>query len=92
MIRILIKSDNVTQRNGTGKAAGRVFRHQAGAIDNGNDFPQPCRVPLDEHQPPYAPGVYTITASSFYAGDYGDVEVSRSFKLVRIDEKAKQAA
>lgn len=87
MIRILIKSDNVATRNGTGKAAGRVFRHQAGAIDNGNDFPQPCRVPLDEHQPPYPAGVYTITPASFYAGEYGDVEVSRSYKLVRLDDK-----
>lgn len=87
MIRILIKSDNVSSRNGSGRAAGKVFRHQSGAIDNGNDFPQPCRVPLDEHQPAYPPGTYTLTPASFYAGEYGDIEVSRSYKLVRLDEK-----
>lgn len=92
MIRVLVKSDNVSQRNGTGKAAGKVFRHQSGGLDNGTDFPQPCRIPLDEHQPPYPPGVYTLTPASFYAGQYGDIEVSRSFKLTRLEEPQKKAA
>lgn len=92
MIRIVIKSDNVVTRAGTGKAAGKTFRHQSGAVDNGQDFPAPCRIPLDDHQPPYPPGIYTLTAGSYYVGNFGDIEVSRSMKLVRLDEKAQKAA
>ena len=60
-MKILVKSDQVNVRTVKGKN-GRdyTFRTQLAALDNGGDFPQPFPLRLEEKQPAYAPGEYTI--------------------------------
>lgn len=83
-IRILVKSSTVHTKAGNAKGSGKPYsiREQAAALDTGLDFPDPIRIALNNDQPPYAPGVYTLSPDSFKAGAYGAIEVSRYPRLV----------
>lgn len=91
-IRIIVKSEVVTARRGTGKNGKPFeFREQAAALDDGGDFPAPFRVRLERDQPAYKPGIYTFSAQSYRVGQYGDVEL-RYASLVPLDTKAPAKA
>ena len=94
MIKILIRSDAVDTREGNSKATGKAYRMrtQTGALDNGSDFPHPIRVPLEEAQPPYPAGEYTLADDAYKVGEYGDPQISRFYKLVRIAPAASNKA
>jgi len=85
-MKIIVRSDLVNTREGNSSRTGKAYkmRTQGGAIDNGADFPHPIRIPLDDQQPPYPPGEYVLTDDSFTVGEYGDPQISRFFKLLRL--------
>lgn len=84
-IRVLVKSEAVTVRNGTGKNGKAFsFREQHAALDKGGDFAEPFRLRLDQQQPAYKPGLYTFSPESYRVGQYGDVEI-RFASLVPFD-------
>lgn len=93
MIRVIVKSENINVRSGTGKNGKAFsFREQFAALDDGGDFPAPFRVRLDRDQPAYKPGLYTFSAQSYRVGQYGDVEL-RFASLVPLDvQRAAKAA
>jgi Helix-destabilising protein. len=91
MIRVLVKSENVSLRNGTGKnGKAYSFREQHAALDDGGDFPAPFRLRLEREQPAYKPGLYTFDPKSYRVGQYGDVEL-RFVSLVPLDAKPQAA-
>lgn len=86
MSMIVIRSATVTPRTIRRKDGTQmVFREQAAAIQkDGEDFPQPFRLTLDQEQAPYPAGNYTVDASSFTTGEFGDLRVGRRVVLVPI--------
>lgn len=77
-IKVEVKSAEVFTKSGNAKASGKPYeiRTQEGyAFTVGRDgkprpYPEKVEVPLDKDQQPYKPGVYEISPSSFYVGDF----------------------
>ncbi|RUL66811.1 hypothetical protein EKH79_03095 [Dyella dinghuensis] len=76
MSKVIVKSDQVHQRTVKGKNGREyTFRTQLAAFDNGGDFPQPFPLRLDDKQPAYAPGEYSIDVDkSVYVDTSGRFE------------------
>lgn len=90
MSKIIIRTATVTPRQIKRKdGTTMVFREQSAAImKDGEDFPHPFRLGLDDAQAPYPPGDYVVDASSFNVGQYGDLIVGRRLALVPISSAA----
>jgi hypothetical protein len=74
-MKIIIKSDQVTERKIKSNGREFVFRTQAAALDKGGDFPEVFPLRLDEKQPAYAAGEYTIDIEkSVYVDHRGKYE------------------
>lgn len=58
------------------------FNEQVAAIENGEDFPRPFRITLDDNQQPYAPGRYMLDPSCLEVGDFDALRVGRRVKLL----------
>lgn len=43
----------------------------------GNEYPVLVKITLDEGQPAYAPGLYTVHLSSFKVGQFGSLMIDR---------------
>lgn len=85
MIRVIVKSENVNNRAGTGKNGKPFsFREQGAALENGGDFPYPIKLRLERDQPAYKPGVYTFSPESYRVDDFGNPEL-RYVTLVPFD-------
>ncbi|HEL4218602.1 TPA: DNA-binding protein [Stenotrophomonas maltophilia] len=86
MSKIIIRTATVTPRQVKRKdGSTMVFREQSAAImKDGEDFPHPFRLGLDDSQAPYPPGDYVVDASSFNVGQYGDLIVGRRLMLVPV--------
>lgn len=90
-MKIVIKSDAVNVRNGTGRNSKPYsIREQQAALDNGGDFPHPFVLNLEDKQPAYPPGEYTLDMSSIYVGDYNKLALGR-VKLVPMQSARKVA-
>ncbi|PZS73769.1 hypothetical protein A7X76_20780 [Stenotrophomonas maltophilia] len=61
-------------------------------MKDGEDFPHPFRLGLDDAQAPYPPGDYVVDASSFNVGQYGDLIVGRRLMLVPVAAAATAPA
>jgi len=46
-------------------------------VDLGNEYPVLVKITLDEGQPAYAPGLYTVHLSSFKVGQFGSLMIDR---------------
>ncbi|WP_345854867.1 single-stranded DNA-binding protein [Shewanella algae] len=70
-----------------------VTRHfQIGWMWNGSRFPVQVQIPLEDGQPPYAPGDYSIHVSNFRANRFQKIELD-PFKLILVpyvDKQSKQ--
>lgn len=87
---IIVKTANSSVRKIRRKDGSEVqFVEQSVAIENGDDFPQPFRITLDDDQKPYQPGAYQVCPSSFRVGQYGDLQVGRRIKLVPVATPTK---
>lgn len=84
MSKILVRSTTITPREITTKNGTKmVFREQSAAIlKDGEDFPHPFRLTLDDTQPPYPAGEYIVDAASFKVGTFENLEVGRRVVLV----------
>lgn len=94
MSKIIIRTATVTPRQIKRKdGSTMVFREQSAAImKDGEDFPHPFRLGLDDAQVPYPPGDYVVDASSFNVGQYGDLIVGRRLMLVPVAPSATATA
>ncbi|MBA0420031.1 DNA-binding protein [Stenotrophomonas maltophilia] len=94
MSKIIIRTATVTPRQIKRKdGSTMVFREQSAAImKDGEDFPHPFRLGLDDTQAPYPPGDYVVDASSFNVGQYGDLIVGRRLMLVPVAPAATATA
>lgn len=84
MSHIIIKSDAVQSRviPARGDRKEITFREQKAAIEDGEDFPRPFNVQLDDDQRPYPPGVYQLNLSSVEVNEYGGLKFGRRVRLV----------
>lgn len=94
MSKIIVKSATVTPREITTKSNTKmVFREQAAAImKDGEDFPHPFRLTLDDTQAPYPAGEYQVDPSSFTVGRFDNLEIGRRVVLVPLIPAAATAA
>jgi hypothetical protein len=91
VIKIEVSSGAVDEKRGTGRASGRayVIREQSAyAFVVGEDgkpakYPVACKLPLEDDQPAYAPGMYTFDARAVIVGDFGRLALGR-VKLVPV--------
>jgi len=83
-IRIEVKSLVVSEVSGIAKS-GKPYhiRKQTGwahtydASGTPNPYPEKIEFNLQENQPPFALGVYTIAPESFYVGDFNALAIGR---------------
>jgi len=87
MSKIIIRTAVAIPRSIRGKNNGPSFNfneQNAAIMKDGEDFPHPFRIRLDDGQPPYPAGEYTVDGSSFVVGQYGDLQMGRRVVLVPI--------
>jgi len=67
MLRVEIKSDAVTVKEGVAKATGKPYsiREQAAYLFTGDVYPIAVTVSLSGGQKPYGPGIYVVPPSGF---------------------------
>lgn len=80
MIKIEVKSTETTTKSGTSGKTGKPYsiREQVACYAfltdrkrQPNAYPTRINVTLEDGQPPYEPGVYTIAEESLYADRFG---------------------
>ena len=91
--KIIVRSTAVNERHITTRDGRQMtFREQSAALDNGQDFPQPFKLNLEQDQPAYKAGEYTLDPSSLYVdGKYGKLAIGRP-KLILITASAARTA
>ena len=69
-------------------ASGRVMRSQVAYVYLSGKFPERMKIPLEDGQPFYRAGMYTLDICSFKIGKYDSLEINNfETKLVLIDAK-----
>lgn len=80
MLKVEIKDSKVDTHSGVGKT-GKPFtiRKQRGYIDTGKAYPEEFVISLDDTQPGYPAGTYTINmdASVYVDRRYGELKLGR---------------
>lgn len=73
----------------TSKKTGEVlkFREQKAYIYNGGIYPKQFIISLDDNQPEYPAGIYTIAPESIDVGDFGALKFASRIKLIPSDKK-----
>ena len=82
-IRVSVKSAEVTEKPITTKKgkpmvlrSQAVYAHTADRQGRANPYPERVELLLDDGQPPYAVGDYTLSPASFFVGAFHRLEVS----------------
>ena len=96
MLKIEILVGTATKKSGTSAKNGKAYEivEQEGwahvSDQNGNPAPYPSRISiqLENGQPPYLPGSYTLADGSFFVGDFSRLSIGR-LRLVPIPASAK---
>lgn len=98
MIRIEIKSTEVRTISGTSKAGKpysirdqEAYAHTVGRDGQPRPYPERISLQLEDDQPPFEPGLYTLAPSSLYVGDYGRLMLGRP-QLARVQPAVAKAA
>jgi len=77
-MRIEVKSTAVVIKKGTAKVSGRPFEIPEQEVwAEFNEERRRVKVPLQDGQPPYAPGVYALSDASFIVNQFGSFEIGR---------------
>jgi hypothetical protein len=93
MIKIEIKSSEVSSRSGNSKGRDWHIRSQeawAHLLErNGSPspYPQKIQLNLEDDQAPYPVGQYALSDSSLYVGDFGRLQLGRPI-LVQVKTQA----
>lgn len=84
MPRINVKDTNIHERSFNGKdGKPQIIREQRAALEIGGGYELPFRVGLGSG-PVNPVGTYDIDPECFTLGKYGDLELSRYIRLVRV--------
>lgn len=89
MIKIEVKSANVTPRNvlaKTGRNAGQTiqlleqeaYAHTVDAQGNARPYPERILLNIEQGEQPYPPGYYTLSPASLYINRFQKLEMGRS--------------
>ena len=90
MIQIKVEDVAVETKSGTSQKSGKaysireqtawgLFHDQNGKVQ---PHPQRIRVTLDDQQPPYPVGVYTLAPESFYPDRFGQITIRAKLRPV----------
>lgn len=84
-MRISVKDTTVHEKQYKDKSGNpQIIREQRAALDLGDGYELPFRLGLGSG-PVYPVGDdYTLAGDSFNLGQYGDLQLSRNIKLVRV--------
>lgn len=86
MLKIEIFPEDVktTTRNIKGKDGkpDRALYEQEGYAYLGGKFPTLMKLSIEEGQPPYVAGIYTVHSSSFVVNNFGGLELKRFGLLI----------
>ncbi|ECE4893358.1 TPA_asm: DNA-binding protein [Salmonella enterica subsp. enterica serovar Typhi str. CT18] len=81
MIKIEIKPSQVAidSRSGISKKSGNPYtlNEQMGYAWLGGDYPELIKINLEDGQPPYAAGFYSLSLKSFRVGDFNRLQIAR---------------
>ncbi|MBT0723103.1 DNA-binding protein [Rosenbergiella sp. S61] len=81
MIKIEIKPSQAVAdtRSGVSKTTGKAYTipEQSAYIFLGGDYPQMFKINLENGQPPYPAGLYSLHESSIYVGDFQKLRVGK---------------
>jgi hypothetical protein len=91
MIKIEITSAEVRIKTGTSVRTGKAYniREQDGYAHTydregkPNRYPVRLSVSLEDDQPPYPPGVYTLSPESLYTNRYNQLEIKPVLRPVQ---------
>lgn len=90
MSKIIIKSNQVNTRTIKARSGKEfTFRTQSAAFDNGQDFPVPFALKLDDKQPGYEPGEYIVDAAASLYVDHSGYEAELKLGRPRLVPVAK---
>lgn len=86
MLKIEIFEDDVKVNSRTmpgkdGKPP-RIIREQDAYAHLSGRFPTLMKLQIDEGQPPYAAGIYTVHSSSFIVNNFGGLELKRFGQVI----------
>lgn len=65
-----------------GKPAMFFNEQSAAIVKDGEDFPLPFTITLDDNAQPYAPGKYMVDPACLEVGDFNALKVGRRVKLL----------
>ena len=86
MIKIEIFKEDERIETRTSRANGdkpaRTFYEQDAYAYLGGKFPTLIKVSLEEGQPPYLAGLYTLHSSSFIVNNFGSLELKKFGQLI----------
>lgn len=87
MLKIEIFADDVkiasrTMPGKDGKPPRNIYEQDAYAYLSGR-FPTLMKLQLEEGQPPYVAGNYTVHSSSFVVNNYGSLELKRFGQMIQ---------
>jgi hypothetical protein len=80
-----ITSDEIDFREGRNDNGYWSVRRQKAFMHQGEPYPTPFEVALEEKQQPYNPGKYVLAGGSFRLGKYG-LELGRNVKLLPVSD------
>jgi len=94
MLKIVVESEKVHVKEGVGRKSKEPYKireQEAFAFltdrdGNPSKYPVPITVPLEDDAKPYGLGEYTAAASSFMAGDFGQLRIGR-LRLAAVAKK-----
>ena len=93
MIRIQIESAQMEVRRGTSSRTGKPYEireQRALLFRDGEQYPDKIKIPVNDGQSAYAPGLYTLADSSYQVSRFAAVELRPV--LVAIQAKPSAAA
>lgn len=99
MIKIEVKSAEVRTKSGTSARTGKpysipeqeAYAFTADRDGKPNPYPVKVALTLQDNQPPYSPGFYTLAPQSLYVNRFGQLEISPVLVAVAATAAGAQA-
>lgn len=93
MQRIEFQNDQVHVKSGKSSRTGKdyMIREQEGYLHGLGAYPVKCRIPLEDDQTPYAPGIYEFRLP-LSVGRFEALQVNRQLGLVLVGKPSAKAA
>lgn len=94
LIEIFKENETLDIREGVSQKNGRPYKMitQVGYAHVGGKFPKEFKIKMQDGQPAWPAGKYTLSVNSLVISPYGDLEVGREMLLLPVDSSSIKAA